>query len=565
MNRKEKVYAFLHGQAKVPLTEDEIAAMLDVPKKDRAELRLILEELYQSGQIAAHKGRYYVKKTLSDEAVLSGILEAHAFPLQFPPAALEAASALPSAVRSVRGRTDFRSLLTFTIDGKDARDFDDAISIEETENGFRLYVHIADVTHYVKQKDAIDIEAFSRGTSCYLPSWCVPMLPPALSNGICSLNPGVDRLTLTTIIDLSPRGDITGVSICEAVICSDFRLVYEEVSNALVSNTPPSSFAPAFPSLQLLETLCRILKRNRAEKGSIDLHLPEPSLVMGTDGQVTDIVSREDGIANQIIEECMVLCNRVLADFMFRRGAPFVYRVHEAPDAEKLLSLQNALASFGLSIPGKFSGKKAGALLEEIEDETQKYVVSNLLLRTMMKARYSHENTGHFGLALSDYCHFTSPIRRYPDLLCHRIVKALLKGQDVSRFSSAVKRTAPFASTREEAAAEAEREAARYLMCRYMEGQIGAEFTGVIASVLDFGFFVTLPNLCEGLVHVKDLEDDYYIYDEKTLTLSGRQSGRVYRLGDRVTVQLVRVDSALSRMDFILKETVADGKNNCTK
>ncbi len=565
MNRKEKVYAFLKEQASVPLSEDEIAAIIDVPKKDRAELRLILEELYQSGQIEAHKGRYHVRKALSDEAVLSGILKAHGFPLQFPSAAIEAASVLPSAVRSVRGRTDFRSLLTFTIDGKDARDFDDAISIEETKFGFRLYVHIADVSHYVKQKDAIDIEAFARGTSCYFPNLCIPMLPPSLSNGICSLNPGVDRLTLTTTIDLSHRGDIIGVSICEAVIRSDFRLVYEEVSEALLSKIPSSSFAPAFPALQLLEKLCRILKQNRAEKGSLDLHLPEPNLIMGAHGQVSDIVRREDGIANQMIEECMVLCNRVLADFMFRRGAPFVYRVHQAPDAEKLLSLRDALSSFGLSLPGKFSGKKATALLEEIEDETKKYVVSNLLLRAMMKARYSHENEGHFGLALSDYCHFTSPIRRYPDLLCHRIVKALLKGKDVSRFSSIARRTAAFSSTREEAAAEAEREAVKYLMCRYMEGQIGAEFTGIIASVLEFGFFVTLPNLCEGLVHVKDLEDDYYIFNEKTLTLSGKQSGRVYRLGDRVRVQLVRVDSALSRMDFMLKEAIADGKNNCTK
>lgn len=565
MNRKEKVFAFLSHQATVPLSEDEIAAMLDVPNRERFELTLILEELTFSGQIDCHRGRYSVKKALSDEAILSGIAESHDFPAEFPKEVLSAADKLPSSVRFTEGRRDLRSLLTFTIDGADARDFDDAISIEETDAGYRLYVHIADVSHYVKNNGIIDREAYSRGTSCYLPDRAIPMLPHSLSCGICSLNPGVDRLTLTTIMELSRDAQLLSFEICEAVICSDFRLEYGAVTAMLERNMPDKGYESVFPALRLLDALSERLSLRRREKGSIDFGVPEPQILFDENGHPCAIAKRTEGRADRMIENCMVLCNRVVAEFIFHQGAPFVYRVHEAPDSDKLEKLSDALRTLSLSIPGRFSGIKAAQLLESEEGKEKSEIVSMLLLRAMMKARYSHENLGHFGLALSYYCHFTSPIRRYPDLMCHRVVKAILSGKDPERFAAKIRRSAPFSSEREEAAAEAEREAVRYLMCRCMENRVGEEFTAIIVSVMDFGFFVALPNLAEGLVHVRDLGDDYYIYDEKTLTLTGRHTGEVYRLGDRVEVRLAKVDSALSRLDFELKEVPKHGKNHRTK
>lgn len=553
MNRKEKVYAFLSREARVPLTEEEIAAILDVPKKDRFELALILEELHLSGQILCHKGRYAVKKSLSDADMLSSILESHDFPSAFPDEVLSVSDDIPAAAAWKSDRTDLRSLLTFTIDGADARDLDDAISIEPLGDGYRLYVHIADVSHYVKNNDPIDREAYRRGTSCYLPDRVVPMLPPSLSNGICSLHPHVDRLTLTTRMDLSADGQVKDASIFESVIRSDARLIYEDVASQLEKNAPDPGMEEVFPSLVLLQSLCHALRMRRKEKGSIDLSIPEPYVVLGEGGHIADITLREDTVANHMIEECMVLCNRTVAEYMYHLNAPFVYRVHEAPDVDKLERLSDALLAFGLSIPGKFSGQKATALLDSITDSTKQYVVSTLLLRSMMRAAYRHENLGHFGLALPFYCHFTSPIRRYPDLLCHRAIKAVLHGQDTGKLARKVRRAALFSSEREEAAQEAEREAVRYLMCRYMEAHIGEEFDAVISSVQEFGFFVALPSLVEGLVHVKDLGDDYYIYDGKAVSLTGKESGKRFCLGDKVRVRLVRVDSTLSHIDFELK------------
>ncbi len=565
MNRQEKVYAFLQHQATVPLSLSEIAAMLAVPPEDFGALVNILEELVRHGRLSFHRGRYAAKKEVSDEAVLSGILAAHSFPPRFPEEAEREADKVPTSVQSTRGRLDLRSLLTFTIDNEDAKDFDDAISIEETEAGYRLYVHIADVSHYVKRGSALDREAFARGTSCYLPGRAVPMLPLALSHGICSLNPGVDRLTLTTIMELGKDGHLLSFSVHEAVIRSDFRLVYSEVSAALARGYADEKHAKVFPSLVLLDALCTRLSLRQKEKGSIDFNIPEPEIVFDAHGRATDIKKREDGRAGRMIENAMVLCNRTIAEYISHLGAPFIYRVHEAPDKEKRTQLSMSLSTLSLTIPGKFSGKKLAALLEGEMGSEREHVVSTLLLRAMMKARYSHENMGHFGLALDYYCHFTSPIRRYPDLVCHRIVKTVLHGEDTDKLAGFTRRAALFSSEREEAAVEAEREAVRFLMCRVMEPYVGQEFTAVVSSVTDFGLFVELPNLAEGLVHVRDMGDDYYIFDEKTLSLTGKHSGQAYRLGQTVRVELVKVDSMLSRMDFVLKEALADGKNNRTE
>ena len=564
MNKKEKVYAFLLHEAQVPLSEDEIAAIMDVPTRDRYELTIILEELTYQGLITAHKGRFSAKKQMSDDAVMKTILSSHGFPPAFPEEVQKAAERLPSSVQSIEGREDLRHLLTFTIDGADARDFDDAISIDETAVGFTLYVHIADVAHYVKLNGLIDKEAGKRGTSCYLPCRNVPMLPRELSNGICSLNPGVDRLTLTTIISLDKQGNVLNFKITEAVINSDFRLIYEEVTSVLENGKPDKKHETVFPALKALSSLSDALTERRKEKGYIDFGLPEAKIIFEGKKPVS-IEKREEGRANRMIETAMVLCNSVIAGYINKKELPFVYRVHEKPDGDKLERLSAALGVLGLSIPGRFSGKKAAELLESEKGKDREYIVGTILLRAMMKAKYSPENLGHFGLGLSDYCHFTSPIRRYPDLCCHRIVKALLNGEDTKKYQNKVSRYALHSSEREEAAQEAEREAVRYYMCRCMEEKVGEEFDAVISSVLDFGFFVALPNLAEGLVHVRSLGDDYYIFDEKTLSLTGKRSGVVYRLGDKVSVRLQSVDAATSRIDFVLKEAPEDGKNHRTK
>ncbi len=565
MHKKEKLVRFLTHQATVPLTEEEIGMMLCVPKQDRAFLSRLLRELVDSGHVQYRHKRYSAKQTVSKEEMLSGIFESHGFMPTFPPAVMNEADKVPSKVESIGKRQDFRDLLTFTIDGADAKDFDDAISILKTDAGFRLYVHIADVSHYVHLGSEMDQEAYKRGTSCYFPDKSIPMLPHALSNGICSLNPHVDRLTITTTMDISESGDVLSASIAEGVIRSDFRLIYDKVSLWLKKGKADKKHENVFPALQLLDALSSALSKRRQDAGSIDFNLPEPEILFDADGYPADIRKRKDGRANRMIENAMVLTNRVVTEFAQKHGAPFIYRVHKAPDKEKLEALSGALSVLGLSIPGKFTGKKAAELLQSEQGKDREYIVSTLLLRSMMKAQYSHENTGHFGLALEDYCHFTSPIRRYPDLTCHRIIKAILRGQPLDKFVKKVPRTALFSTEREEAATEAERAAVRYLMCLYMEKHIGEVFPATISSVTEFGFFVMLPNLAEGLVHVKDLGDDYYIFDGNSLTLTGKHSGTAYCLGQSVSVRLVRVDSTLSRIDFEITEDPDNGKNNCTK
>ncbi len=565
MNKKEKLINFLTHQATVPLTEEEIGAILCVPKKERPVLSELLRALVESGQVEYRHKRYSAKETVSKEEMLSRIFEVHGFMSSFPPAVMEEADKVPSAVEDIGTRQDFRSNLTFTIDGADAKDFDDAISISKTDAGFRLYVHIADVSHYVRMGGEMDREAYKRGTSCYFPDRSVPMLPPSLSNGICSLNPHEDRLTITTIMDISESGDLLSSHVTEGVIRSDFRLVYEKVSAWLEKGRADKKHQEVFSALQLLDALSSVLSKRRQDAGSIDFNLPEPKIVFDSAGWPCDIEKRQDGRANRMIENAMVLTNRVITEFAEKHGAPFIYRVHKAPDKDKLEALSGALSVLGLSIPGKFTGKKAGELLQREAGKDREYIVSTLLLRSMMKAQYSHENMGHFGLALQDYCHFTSPIRRYPDLLCHRIVKAILHGQPLEKYMKKVPRAALFSTEREEAATEAEREAVRYLMCLCMEKHIGETFPATISSVTEFGFFVMLPNLAEGLVHVKDLGDDYYIFDGNSLSLTGKHSGTIYRLGQSVSVRLVRVDSTLSRIDFEITEDPDNGKNNCTK
>ena len=460
------------------------------------------------------------------------------------------------------GRSDFRSLLTVTIDGADARDLDDAVSVHKDSDGnYTLYVHIADVSHYVTAHSALDTEALSRGTSCYYPDMVCPMLPTAISNGICSLNPNEDRLALTTKMKIDSDGTVLEYEISESVIKSDFRMTYDEVTDLLENEK--SEFSEKYKSvLDMIfdmRALAEILRKRRFEKGSIDFNIPEPRIII-ENGRVRDIAIEENSISHKIIEEFMLACNKTVAEHAFWAQIPFVYRVHEAPKDDKMDYFRNFIGLFGHRIGGKATGQRLMKLLEEVKGTPQYKAINTVLLRSMAKARYDGENIGHFGIGATYYCHFTSPIRRYPDLICHRIIKASLHGEDVTGFENFVFDAAEQSSERETAAEQSERDVEKIKICEYMKEKIGFEYEATVSSVTSFGFFAELDNTVEGLVRAENIQDDYYIYDEKTLTLTGERTKRQFGIGDRVKILVASVDGENGYIDFFLKEEKSNGR-----
>ncbi len=492
------------------------------------------------------------------------IIEQYELPVQFSLAAVHEADNIPQHVSPAmrRGRRDLRDLPTVTIDGEKARDFDDAVSIEKIKTGYRLWVHIADVAQYVKEGTFLDEEAYQRGTSVYLPDRVIPMLPMPLSNGICSLNPNVDRLTLTCEMEVSPAGDIGRHDIYESVINSNERMTYTAVREILVDRSPiqRKRYNALLPEFELMAELMEILRAKRAKRGSIDFDLPEPEIVLDLQGRMTEIIRAERNMAHQIIEEFMLAANETVAGHIETREAPFIYRIHEEPDEEKMTDLIEFLATLGISLP---SGKKIKPLhlqraLARAKGAPEETLINTVLLRTMKQARYSDENVGHFGLAAETYTHFTSPIRRYPDLIVHRILKADRKGllrekAYHERLAETLPEAAKHCSQRERTAMEAERDVVTMLKLRFMEDKLGESYDGIITGVVQFGFFVQLRDLfVEGLVHVSTLADDYYHYIEKLHCLRGERKKSVYRIGDAVRVQVDRVDTIRKRIDFSL-------------
>ncbi len=478
----------------------------------------------------------------------------HGIPDGFSDKVLAAADTAADKAVKYDTRHDFRELLTITIDGADARDLDDAISLEEIDGGFRLYVHIADVSEYVTRRGVIDREAQERGTSCYFPDRVSPMLPQALSNGICSLHPEVDRLTLTTVMDFDAEGRTVSHEIHESVIKSDYRMVYEDVTQLLEDEDSPlwRKYEKIRPMLLGMKKLAAILRKNRMASGGVNLDIPEAEIILDEDGKAGDVRVRQHSISHQMIEEFMLACNKTVAEHAFWADLPFVYRVHEEPEEEKAEAFKLFASTLGYKIRGRLSNKKMGELLDEVRGKPEERVISTFLLRSMMKAKYDAQNLGHFGVGAKYYCHFTSPIRRYPDLVCHRIIKASIHGAGTSEFAAFTEIAARSSSEREEAAEQAERDAVRYMMCEYMEKNIGVEFEGIISSVTSFGFFVELDNTIEGLVRVENIRDDYYEFDEKTLSLRGERRKRVFKIGDKVRVLTSAVDRDARWIDFLL-------------
>lgn len=492
------------------------------------------------------------------------IIEEYELPVHFSNAALEEASKILQEVTPSmrRMRRDLRQLTTVTIDGEKARDFDDAISIEKTRHGYRLWVHIADVAAYVKEGTYLDQEAYLRGTSVYFPDRVIPMLPPELSNGICSLNPGVDRLAMTIEMDIARSGDVIGYDIYDSIISSDARLTYTEVREILVDKDQGkrTRYAGLMNAIETMDELMEILRTKRLKRGSLDFDLPEPEIILDLQGRMTDIVRAERNRAHQIIEEFMIAANETVAGHMERTGAPFLYRVHDEPDDDKIADLSEFLSTIGItmSLQKKIRPANLQNALAKAKGTSLEALVNTVLLRTMKQARYSVENIGHFGLASSSYTHFTSPIRRYPDLIVHRILKATAKGRFADpayreRVAELLADAAEHCSRRERTAMEAERDVVTMLKLEFMRDKLGESYDGVITGVVPFGFFVQLVDyFVEGLVHVSTLSDDYYHYIENRHCLMGERRKRIFRIGDRVRVNVDRVDRERKRIDFSL-------------
>lgn len=491
------------------------------------------------------------------------IVRAYQIPTEFSEKVLNQAerNAKPVSEADMWGRMDLREEICVTIDGEDAKDLDDAVSVRKDGENYILSVHIADVTNYVQENSALDREALERGTSVYLVDRVIPMLPRSLSNGICLLNAGEDRLALSCIMTVDPRGKIVDHTIAETVIRVTRRMTYTSVKKILEDQDPEEcrEYEELVPMFQEMETLARLLRRRRRKRGSIDFDFPETKIFLDEAGVPVEIRPHERNTATRIIEDFMLAANETVAEDYYWQAQPFVYRVHEKPDAKRLYKLVLFLRNFGYSLhmggdevhPGEIQ-----KLLDRLEGTPEEAMLSHLTLRAMQKAKYSTDCTGHFGLAADQYCHFTSPIRRYPDLQIHRIIKENLKGrltaERVEHYESILSEVAKHASETERRADEAERETEKLKKVEYMEQHIGETFEGVISGITHYGLYVELPNTVEGLVHVNSLEDDYYEYREDTYELAGEHNGVVYQLGQRVKIRVKDTDRLCRTIDFTL-------------
>ncbi|MBT9281253.1 MAG: ribonuclease R [Hydrogenibacillus schlegelii] len=497
---------------------------------------------------------------------IRSIIRKYELPEAFPDDVLAEARALPQAVLPEEriGRRDLTALMTVTIDGEEAKDFDDAVSLEVLGDRLRLYVHIADVAHYVREGTALDREAYRRGTSIYLVDRVIPMLPPELSNGIASLNPGVDRLAITCEMTFDRTGRRLDYVFYPSVIRSDARLTYTDVNRLLREGAvpPDDPLHPFAPMLLEMAALSERLRARRIERGALDFDLEEPHIVLDDRGRPIDVRPRERDKAEMLIEDFMLAANETVAEHIAFRDLPFLYRIHEPPDPEKIQAFLAFISAFGYIVrgaPGRVQPRALQAILNEARGEPEEAIIAQVLLRSMQQARYAATNEGHFGLAAEYYTHFTAPIRRYPDLVVHRLIRRYEFDRDLDPTALAAIREAlpdiaEQSSIRERVAMEAERETDALKMAEYMAGRIGDEFDAVISGVTSFGLFVRLPNTIEGLVHVSTMGDDYYHFHERQYALIGEHTGKTYRLGDPVRVRCVGVNIAERTVDFVLVE-----------
>ena len=490
------------------------------------------------------------------------IIKKYELPLDFPEKVKRQVQQIPDEVlrEDLVGREDFRHLKTITIDNEDAKDLDDAVSIEKTSDGYRLGVHIADVSYYVEEKSPLDVEALKRGCSVYLVDRVIPMLPPKLSNGICSLNPRADRLTMSVIIDFDSEANIKGYKITPGVIKTCERMTYTQVNKILEEEDKETieRFDYLVEDLHWMKELAEKLSHKRFARGSLDFELDEAKVILDENGHPVDVVKEERRISSSIIEEYMIAANEVVAEHIFWLKIPLVYRIHENPDEEKINSLKEFLYNFGYTLKGtqNLKPKSLQQILEQVKGKPEQRLINTMLLRSLRQARYSGVNFGHFGLASLYYTHFTAPIRRYPDLIVHRILRKQLQNdidqKQEKKLVKIVERVAKLSSERERVAEEAERESVDLKIAEYMASRIGETYEAIVSGVTSFGIFVELDNTIEGLVHVSHMEDDYYHFNEKTMALIGERTGKTFRIGDVVQVKVYNVNIAERHIDFVL-------------
>ncbi|ASN04776.1 ribonuclease R [Virgibacillus necropolis] len=533
-------------------------------------------------QILGHK---------SDPGIdIISIIYKHGITIEFPDEVLDQAKNTPETINEdeIKNRKDIRDEVTVTIDGADAKDLDDAVSVKKLDNGnYKLGVYIADVSYYMGEDTPMDKEAFERGTSVYLVDRVIPMIPHRLSNGICSLNPQVDRLTLGCEMEINEFGEVVNHSIFQSVIQTNERMTYSDVNKILVDKdeqvrTRYDSLVPMFESM---EKLASILRHKRAKRGAIDFDFKEAKVLVDDAGKAVDVVIRERGVAERLIEEFMLAANETVAEHFHWMDVPFIHRIHEDPKESKLQQFFEFIGGLGYKVKGTANEIHPQALqkiIEEVKDKPEELIISKLMLRSMQQAKYDPNSIGHFGLATEFYTHFTSPIRRYPDLIVHRLIRTYLidkkmDNKTIEKWKEKMPEIARHTSGKERTAVDAERETDDLKKAEFMEDKIGEVFTGVISSVTNFGLFVELENTVEGLVHVSQLTDDYYHYDQRNYAMIGERTGNIYRIGDTVEVRVIAVNIDERVVDFEMvsgsskkretpKKTVnTDGVNNANK
>jgi ribonuclease R len=491
------------------------------------------------------------------------VIHKHGLPMAFPDEVLKQANETPDTidVSELANRRDLRNETIVTIDGADAKDLDDAVTVTKLENGnYKLGVHIADVSYYVKEGTPIDLEAEERATSVYLVDRVIPMIPHRLSNGICSLNPRVDRLVLSCDMEINPEGQVVKHEIFQSVIKTTERMTYFDVNKILVDKDEEtrSRYESLVPMFEQMEELAQILREKRMKRGAIDFDFKESKVLVDEDSKPTDVVLRERSVAEKLIEEFMLCANETVAEHFHWMEVPFIYRIHEDPKEDKLRRFFEFITNFGYIVKGTANDVHPRALqeiIEEVQGKPEEMVISTVMLRSMQQAKYDPESLGHFGLSTEFYTHFTSPIRRYPDTIVHRLIRTYLiegKLDETTRekWNARLPEIAQHSSKMERRAVDAERETDELKKAEYMEDKIGEEYDGIISSVTNFGMFVELPNTIEGLVHVSYLTDDYYRFDERHFAMIGERTGNVFRIGDEITVRVVKVNKDERSIDF---------------
>lgn len=519
---------------------------------------------YPEGRMSAEGEVIEILGHKNDPGVdILSIIHKHGLPGPFPEEALQQANDVPDSISEddLKDRRDLRDEVIVTIDGADAKDLDDAVTVQKLDNGhYKLGVHIADVSHYVTEQSPIDREALERGTSVYLVDRVIPMIPHRLSNGICSLNPKVDRLTLSCVMEIDEEGTVVKHDIFQSVIKTTERMTYSDVNKILEDRDEEliQKYEALVPMFEQMGELAQVLRTKRMNRGAMDFDFKEAKVLVNDEGNPTDVVIRERSVAERLIEEFMLLANETVAEHFHWMNVPFIYRIHEEPNTEKLQRFLEFITNFGYAVKGSANDIHPRALqniLEEVTGTPEETVISTVMLRSMKQARYDPESVGHFSLSTEFYTHFTSPIRRYPDLIVHRLIRTYLIEGKVdegtrSSWAESLPVIAEQASNMERRAVEAERETDELKKAEYMLDKIGEEYDGMISSVTNFGMFVELPNTIEGLVHVSYMTDDYYRYDERHYAMIGERTGNVYRIGDEITVRVVNVNKDERSIDF---------------